>query len=289
MGYEKQYRCKEEREAVLARGYLKKQYHIEDRESLEKVLMEKFSDGERYGYFMTFWVGAPMFNPDSLEPEHRAWFLKCMEMAEPFYPLLREKGFYAWNINEKIGLCRKTLACGLISEGEFWEIVNPWVCQAQVFYHSWLEYAVSCLCGSVYFMRQQPDQLYDFLQLNKELVRQLLEKGGVWWENAWYQPGEREWAELIPSKAQCLVTKRVLDEGRIGFMYREEPAEEFHDCGWRFFAGDEPEEYITQQDHVMICTYNEIANIDPTVLAYFYADYGREFEKGEEGWQDAAS
>ncbi len=287
MGYEALYHCGEEGSEKEGREYLRAVYGIQGRKSLEKALLEKFSDGERYGYFMTFWVGAPMFHPRSLEPDDWSWFLECMDLAKPFYPLLKEKGFYAWGINEKIGLCRKAAACGVISDQDFWELADPWVRQAQAFYRSWEEYAVSCLCGSAYVMRQEGSKMADFLHLNMELVGQLLAEGGAWGDNGWYVPKEREWADLQDPRQQCLATRKVLEGGQVGYMYREEPADDFPDCGWRFFVGDEPEEYITQPDNVVICSFNEIANLDPTVLAYFYAGYGREFEKGEDGWREA--
>lgn len=287
MGYESLYHCINEDAAGQTRKHLADLYGIHDRESLENAFVREFSDGNRYEYFMTFWSGAPVFDPQELHPEARDIFLEGMEQAKPFYPLVKEKGFYAWDINEKIGLCRKAAACGILTEEEFWEVTDPWVRQAQVFYHSWEEYAVSCLCGAVYFMRC-PDmkELEDFLHLNMKLMRQLLSEDGAWGKNCWYTPKEKEWAELFEPEVLCLATKKVLEENRIGYMYKEMPAEDFLDSGWRFLAGDEPEEYIADPENISIVPFSDLCNIDPTVLAYFNAECGREFEKREDGWTE---
>lgn len=287
MGYESLYHCINEDAAEQTRKHLADLYNIYDRKSLENALVKEFSDGNRYEYFMTFWSGAPVFDPEELQPEAREVFLEGMDLARPFYPLVKEKGFYAWDINEKIGLCRKAAACGILTDQEFWEITDPWVRQAQAFYHSWQEYAVSCLCGAVYFMRS-PDtkELEGFLHLNMKLMRQLLFDDGAWNKNSWYVPEEREWAELFDPNTLCLATKKVLEEERIGYMYKETPAEDFPDCGWRFLTGDEPEEYIADPENISIMAFSDLCNIDPTILAYFNAEYGREFERSEDGWTE---
>ena len=60
---------------------------------------------------MTFWCGAPMFDINELNGAGRKGFEECISLSRHFYPILKEKGYYAWDINEKIGLLRK--ACGL--------------------------------------------------------------------------------------------------------------------------------------------------------------------------------
>ncbi len=286
MGYEKLYHCPTEEAAAEGRAFLQNMYEIEDRETLESALLREFSDCEQYEQFRTFWVGAPMFGLEELRPEGREWFLASKETAAQFAPIVNERGFYAWDINEKIGLCRKAVACGVITEDEFWEITDPFVRMAQVFYQSWEEYAVSCLCGAVYFMRREKEGLKDFLDLNIKLVRQLFDEGMAWQKYAWYQPKSREWVALFDVSQQCLITKKALEEGRSGHMYREEPEEDFSDCGWRFLTGDETEEYVSEPGNVVLCTYSDACNLDPSVRAYFYAAYGMQYVKTKEGWAE---
>lgn len=286
MGYETLYHCKAEEEISLAREHLRKMYGIRDLETLKEAMLREFSDCEQYEQFRTFWVGAPMFRIEEIRPENREWFLVSKAMARQFYPIVKERGFYAWDINEKIGLCRKAAACGIISEEEFWELTDPYVRAAQVFYHSWQEYAISCLCGAVYFMRREEGELMHFLKLNMGLVRRLFEDGMAWQENRWYQPKEREWAALFDTSQKCLITKKALEEERIGYMYRQAPEEDFSDCGWRFLTGDETEDYVKEPDHILIRTFSEICNIAPSVRAYFYAGYGMQYVRTKEGWAE---
>lgn len=284
MGYEELYVCETEEEAAQAREHLWEMYEIRDKETLKEAMMREFSDCEQYEQFRTFWIGAPMFRVEEIRPGNREWFLASKNMAEKFYPLVKEKGFYAWDINEKIGLCRKAAACGIISGEEFRELTDPLVRMAQVFYHSWKEYAVSCLCGAVYFMRRQESELLDFLRLNIRLIRKLFEKGTAWGRYGWYVPKEREWAELFDMRQACLVTRKALSEEQISYMYRQEPEEDFSDSGWRFLAGDESEAYISDPDNIVICAYSDICNIDPKIRAYFYAGYGAQYVREEEDW-----
>lgn len=287
MGYEKLYHCKTREDAEETREHLQRLYGIHDEESFLEACRREYSGSDQYEQFMTFWAGAPLFDMSELSPEGKEAFNECFELSEQFYPILKEKGYYAWDISEKIGLLRKAAACGIVSDERFWELADPWVRQAQVFYHSYREYAVSCLCGAVYFMYRDSPDLEGFYQLNENLVRHLFEEGGAWQRNGWYEPEEREWADLMAgSTPGCIITKKAIDSGEIGYMYREEPVEGFPDCGWRFFVGDEPEEYVNQVENSTVCSYNTVCNLDPTILAYFYADCGRKFGKTEDGWEE---
>ena len=289
MGYKTLYHCENARDAEAAREHLQKMYGIRphDLESLKTALIREFSECEQYEQFRTFWVGSPMFSLDELRPESRAWFVKSRDMAEVFQPVVKERGFYAWDINERIGLCRKAAACGMISDEEFWELTDLWVRQAQVFYHSFKEYAVSCLCGAVYFMRREKEeQLEAFLKLNMNLVRQLFSEGMAWQRSAWYEPQEREWTEMFDLRQECLITKAALEEERIGYMYRQESETDFIDCGWRFMTGDETEEYVNEPGNIIMCRYSAVCNIEPSVRAYFYADIGKQYEKVHGEWQE---
>ncbi len=289
MGYETLYHCENEKDAAEARAFLQKMYEIRphDLESLKVALIREFSECEQYEQFRTFWLGSPMFSLDELRPEGRAWFVKSRDMAEAFSPVVKERGFYAWDINERIGLCRKAAACGMITDEEFWELTDLWVRQAQVFYHSWKEYAVSCLCGAVYFMRREKEeQLEAFLKLNMNLIRQLFAEGMAWQKSTWYQPQEREWVEMFDLRQECLITKKALEEERIGYMYRQNPEEDFTDCGWRFMAGDETEEYVNEPGNIIVCQYSMVCNIEPSVRAYFYSDRGKQYEKVNGEWRE---
>ncbi len=64
----------------------------------------------------------------------------------------------------------------------------------------------------------------------------------------------------------AFATKRVAHERRkVCFMYREDPARE-DDSGWKFFCGDEPQEYVDDPENVGIYSVSTIAEIDPDII-----------------------
>lgn len=283
MGYEELYHCTNPEDIQKGRNHLQQVFGVKDKESLMEACYQLYPGSEHYEQFMTFWRGAPLFALEELNENGREGFLYCKQLAELFYPIVEEKGFYAWDINERIGLCRNAAVCEIITDEEFWEITDVWVRQAQVFYHSYVEYGMSCLCGAIYEMAQHEEDVQSFLEINRNLLDNLLGEGGAWNRNQWYTPKEREWASLLKNNLGCLVTKRALEEG-IGYMYREEPCANQPDSGWRFFVGDEPEEYVNNSDNIQVCGLNTICNLHPDIMPYIYAEMGRSFGRRKNGW-----
>lgn len=286
MGYEKMYFCEEEGEAGQVRQHLEKMYGVRDKDSLMQACYHIFSGDREYEQFMTFWKNTPLFDLKELRPDGRKWFEHCKKLAEIFYLFVKEKGFYAWDINEKIGLCRNAAACRIISEEEFWQITDAWVRQAQVFYHSYGEYALSCLCGALCEMGKHEPDIQGYLEINKSILESLLAEGGAWQRNKWYTPEEREWADLLDSNPGCFITKKALDGEYIGYMYHDEPHPDYPDSGWRFFVGDESDEYVNDPDNTVVCGLNTICNLFPDVMAYLHAGEGRRFGRQENGWEE---
>ena len=80
----------------------------------------------------------------------------------------------------------------------------------------------------------------------------------------------------------CFATNRITVDGeKIGYMYREEPDmdSDFPDSGWRFFAGDENEEYTDNPDNINVFSLNTICNYDSAIITYLNAPYGSCFER----------
>lgn len=286
MGYEELYHCHDKKDAEQVLSHLEKMFGVSDRESLLEACHGAFSGSDEYEQFMTFWNDAPLFDINELNPGGKERFSQYKNLAEKFYPLVKEKGFYAWDINERIGLCRAAVACGIISDEEFWEITDEWVRVAQVFYNSYGEYALSCLCGAIYDMGRYESDVRGFFDINMNLLENLLGDGGAWQRNKWYVPRKREWAKSLGSNMGCFITKKASEKEYIGYMYRDEPNPEYPDSGWRFFVGDESDEYVNNADNTEVWSLNSVCNICPDVMAFLNADAGRGFARNENGWEE---
>lgn len=78
----------------------------------------------------------------------------------------------------------------------------------------------------------------------------------------------------------CYATNRITADGKkVGYMYREEPDadSDFPDSGWRFFAGDETDEYSNNPDNINVFSLNTICNYDSDIIPYLDAPYGSAF------------
>lgn len=285
MGFEELYHCENEADAALVKKHMKDLFDIEDMDSLLKACYTRYAGSDEYEQFMTFWKNAPMFDISELNEDGLRGFTMCMGIAANFYPILGEKGLYAWDISERINLCRLAVAGGIISDEEFAEATEPWVRMAQVFYHSYEEYAISCLCGAMYqFATEGDDDLEGFLDLNIKILNVLFGEEGPWSTSEWYVPKEREIAGLVRENLGCIISKRALENESINYMYREEPIEDCPDSGWRFMYGDEDHEYLEEDDNSKIIYINTICNLQPDILAYIHANVGSSFKMTEDGW-----
>lgn len=87
--------------------------------------------------------------------------------------------------------------------------------------------------------------------------------------------------ELVPPMGGCFITDRVTVDGlMIGYMYREEPGRP-EDSGWRFFSGDERQDYIDDLTHTGVYAVNTAANYDPDIIPYLETQAPSAFEKVE--------
>jgi len=77
----------------------------------------------------------------------------------------------------------------------------------------------------------------------------------------------------------CFITDRVTVDGRkIGYMYRQQP-DRPEDSGWRFFSGDETQNYIDNSLHTGVYAVNTAANYDPEIIPYLDTPAPCAFEK----------
>lgn len=87
--------------------------------------------------------------------------------------------------------------------------------------------------------------------------------------------------QIIPNMGGGYASDRITVDGSpVGYMYREEPDNEV-DSGWRFFAGDESQEYADTPDNFAIYEVNTICNYDPAVIPYLNAPCGSAFGRAE--------
>jgi hypothetical protein len=85
--------------------------------------------------------------------------------------------------------------------------------------------------------------------------------------------------QLVPPMGGCFITNRIAVDGlEIGFMYRERP-DGPEDSGWRFFSGDESQEYLDNPDHTNIHEVNTAANFDRDIIPLLETPAPCAFEK----------
>lgn len=90
-----------------------------------------------------------------------------------------------------------------------------------------------------------------------------------------------DWKE--PNGEGCMVSDKITKEGwKVGYMYREEPSPNNPDSGWRFFKGDEDEEYTSNPDNVHIFALNTICNYDIDIISYLHSTIGASYVRVNE-------
>lgn len=284
MNENEDYHCTDE-EVAEVKGFLDQMFRIKTKDDLINFQRYQFTPSVHYEQFMTFWKKAPLFDVSELNPHGREDFESCMKDAEAFYPLIQEHGFYAWDISEYINLCRITVAAGIISDNDFNEIVDRFVCKAQAFYHSFKEYALSYLCGAVYFMVAENGvrEVDQFLEIQKKVVSNLFAEDAAWNYFSWYRPEQREWAQIYPGGMGCFITNAAYENG-IGYMYREKGDPNHPDSGWRFFKGDESDDYVNDAKNITIVSLNTICNLRPDILAYLEAPFNNAYGWNGKDW-----
>ena len=89
---------------------------------------------------------------------------------------------------------------------------------------------------------------------------------------------------LTDIKGGCIASNRITKEGlKVKYMYREHPSSNFNDTGWRFFAGDEGEEYTKNSNNFNIFELNTICNYDDQIIPNLDAPIGSAFVKEQNG------
>ncbi|MBR0839766.1 DUF2185 domain-containing protein [Bradyrhizobium liaoningense] len=83
-------------------------------------------------------------------------------------------------------------------------------------------------------------------------------------------------------KGACLASDLITVAGkRVGFMYRE-PPDNAADSGWRFFSGEESQDFADDPKNFEIYDVNTIANYDPDIIPFLDAPEFSAFERESE-------
>ena len=90
--------------------------------------------------------------------------------------------------------------------------------------------------------------------------------------------------QLIPESGACFATDRIMVDGLpVGYMYRE-PPDNPSDSGWRFFAGDESNDYMDNPANTGIFSVNTVANYDREIIPLIRKPIGSAFAReGSQG------
>ena len=79
-----------------------------------------------------------------------------------------------------------------------------------------------------------------------------------------------EWNE--PNGNGCVVSDRITKDGcKVGYMYREQPNVQSPDSGWRFLAGNEDDEYMTNSNNHHIFAINTVCNYDKDIISFLHS------------------
>lgn len=85
--------------------------------------------------------------------------------------------------------------------------------------------------------------------------------------------------DLVTGMGGCIATDMITVEGKpVGFMYRSKPVDEI-DSGWRFFAGEEDQDYIDDLKNSGVYDVNTISNCDRAIIPYLEMPVGTELER----------
>lgn len=91
-----------------------------------------------------------------------------------------------------------------------------------------------------------------------------------------------EWNE--PNGEGCVVSDMITREGwKVGYMFRDTPLENQPDSGWRFYKGDESEEYSNDPENFHVFSLNTLCNYDQDIIPYLHLPVGTYLIRSENG------
>ncbi|MDR2367487.1 MAG: DUF2185 domain-containing protein [Deltaproteobacteria bacterium] len=287
MGYDKLYGCASERDRHLLQCWFE-DMEVRDEISLMKLLDQNYDNHIDFLDFRAFWAGGLGF--DIYDQGEERWMVDGrMAVVEKLAELGGNLGFLAFDLCEGISFIRCAHALGIIPSKRVWQLLEFLAAKVAAHFDNWGQYALSCLCGFVYhtYSKSLHDGISEahasVLKLGYlNALRKLTAQGGVWRMASWprrpmleKKPGSgiRDLLPLIPRWAGqilCLASDRIMVDGaKVGYMYREDAAFD-GDSGWRFFAGDESEDYRLDPKTSVAYSLNGICNRDPDIMGFLF-------------------
>lgn len=297
MGFEGLYHCDTPENAQELKDYLQNVFGITDEETLVQQKQEFFHIFNEYYDFACEWDGSPNFEVDELEEEGKAAYTNSRDFSALLRDFVGQQGYAAWDIGERIMLIRAACACGIIEDNTAIRLIVDEAKIANELFDNFGDYAISALCGCVYFMfvsmgRTEEEGLSGFLEINMQIISKLFEDD-IWSLNAWMQKNFKQLAirdeqvqQILGEEYQGLTAvaaDRILCDGyRISVMLRE-PSVAPSDSGWRFFAGDEDQEYLADGNNFGALDLNLIINYSPDCADFLDMPVGTFIVRNDEG------
>ncbi len=290
-------KCADRTAEMACKAHLKEIFGITDKESMVEFCNKELRCHSQYLDFEGFWEGRPPFDLSQLNDGGLEFFKTARDFSAQFYPIVGHKGYLAWDISECVGHLRAGYACGLLTREEFDEMAEHWIVQAQIF-EDWTDFAVSLVCGELYWDFRGGSKLPELnkgLELWTKLVSILLNDGAAWASGLWYVPPRKKefglWAPEFKlyltdweGPNGCFATDHITVLGKkVGWCYREQPTEGRPDSGWRFFSGEESEDYVNDARNTEVYDLNTICNYDPDILPLLTAPVGTAYMRGPDG------
>ncbi|MCI8407984.1 MAG: DUF2185 domain-containing protein [Lachnospiraceae bacterium] len=267
-----------------------------DKEGIIQYLsrVRSYGCGRKYFDFWSFWHNRPTFKVEDLKEENRERFEELMEFSKSFEELLGPKGYVAWDVAESIQIVREAYLCRYIDEALACEIISDFGEMAVHSYQDWTDFAISYICGGCYFIYENNGNLEEVDKMCDTIcgaVEQLFfsDDNAIWAHYKWQKPkpyfnGFHPTEDLVDSKIGCYVTNRVsLDGCQINYMEKQLPNPQYPDSGWKFMAGDETVEYLSDGTNIAVFSLNLIANYDKEILPLIDAPIGSVYVRNEEG------
>lgn len=182
----------EDIETDKIKEHLKQIGNMTDRTSTLQYLgnMLNFGSGKKYQDIWNFWNGTPSEEVANLDGTPKEVFDDFKAFAEPFKEVVEEKGLWAWDIGEAISIVREAAHCGYLDEALGWQIIGDFSNLALQHYSNWIDYAISYIAGSCFFIYAETRDLKSaekMFWMTYNIVGLLFtdEKIAVWKQYAW--------------------------------------------------------------------------------------------------------